>query len=56
MASNLTRDEARRARRLLDVESYQVELDLTGGDDHVPLGDHGPLPLRRGPARRRSST
>jgi aminopeptidase N len=32
VASNLTRDEARERARLLDVESYRVELDLTGGD------------------------
>ncbi|HTS99756.1 MAG TPA: aminopeptidase N [Streptosporangiaceae bacterium] len=32
MASNLTRDEARERARLLNVESYRVELDLTGGD------------------------
>ncbi len=32
MASNLTRDEARERARLLDVESYRVELDLSGGD------------------------
>ncbi len=32
MTSNLTRDEARERARLLDVESYRVELDLTGGD------------------------
>ena len=32
MASNLTRDEARERARLLDVESYRVDLDLTGGD------------------------
>ncbi len=32
MASNLTRDEARERARLLDVESYRVELDLTVGD------------------------
>ncbi len=32
MASNLTRDEARDRARLLNVESYRVELDLTGGD------------------------
>jgi aminopeptidase N len=32
LASNLTRDEARERARLLDVESYRVELDLTGGD------------------------
>ncbi len=32
MASNLTRDEARERARLLDVDSYRVELDLTGGD------------------------
>ena len=32
MASNLTRDEARERARLLDVESYRVELDLTGDD------------------------
>ena len=31
MASNLTRDEARDRARLLEVESYRVELDLTGG-------------------------
>ncbi|MGD0924003.1 MAG: aminopeptidase N [Streptosporangiaceae bacterium] len=33
MANNLTREEARDRRQLLDVASYQVELDLTGGDD-----------------------
>jgi aminopeptidase N len=32
VASNLTRDEARERARLLDVQSYQVELDLTGGE------------------------
>ena len=31
MANNLTREEARDRRQLLDVSSYQVELDLTGG-------------------------
>ncbi len=33
MASNLTRDEARNRADLLSVESYQVELDLTGQAD-----------------------
>ncbi|HEY7920457.1 MAG TPA: aminopeptidase N, partial [Streptosporangiaceae bacterium] len=33
MANNLTREEARDRRQLLDVGSYQVELDLTGNDD-----------------------
>ena len=33
MANNLTRDEARDRRQLLDVSSYQVELDLTGGEE-----------------------
>ncbi|WP_017541483.1 aminopeptidase N [Nocardiopsis halophila] len=32
MAGNLTRDEARERARLLDVASYDVELDLTTGD------------------------
>jgi aminopeptidase N len=32
VASNLTRDEARERARLLDVESYRVELDLAGGE------------------------
>ena len=32
MANNLTREEARDRRQLLDVRSYQVELDLAGGD------------------------
>jgi aminopeptidase N len=32
VANNLTREEARDRRQLLDVGSYQVELDLTGGD------------------------
>ncbi|RCV53819.1 aminopeptidase N [Marinitenerispora sediminis] len=32
MAGNLTRDEARERARILDVTSYDVELDLTGGD------------------------
>ncbi|WP_283137853.1 aminopeptidase N [Rhizohabitans arisaemae] len=33
MAGNLTRDEARERARLLTVESYQVELDLTEGEE-----------------------
>jgi aminopeptidase N len=33
VANNLTREEARDRRQLLDVGSYQVELDLTGDDD-----------------------
>jgi aminopeptidase N len=32
MASNLTRDEARERARLLTVQSYRVDLDLTGGE------------------------
>jgi aminopeptidase N len=32
LASTLTRDEARDRARLLDVHSYRVELDLTGGE------------------------
>ncbi len=32
MAANLTRDEARERSGLVTVGSYQVELDLTGGD------------------------
>jgi aminopeptidase N len=32
VASNLTRNEARDRARLLHVDSYQVELDLTGGE------------------------
>jgi len=31
VANNLTREEARERARLLEVESYEVELDLTGG-------------------------
>ncbi|MEU8245780.1 aminopeptidase N [Nonomuraea sp. NPDC048916] len=33
MAGNLTRDEARERARLLNVESYEVALDLTEGDE-----------------------
>ncbi|QSI48915.1 aminopeptidase N [Thermobispora bispora] len=33
MAGNLTRDEARERARLLKVHSYQVELDLTEGEE-----------------------
>ncbi|WP_327090501.1 aminopeptidase N [Nonomuraea sp. NBC_01738] len=33
MAGNLTRDEARERARLLQVEAYEVALDLTGGDE-----------------------
>ncbi|MDH2429753.1 aminopeptidase N [Sphaerisporangium sp. TRM90804] len=33
MAGNLTRDEARDRARLLNVESYSVELDLTEGEE-----------------------
>ncbi|GAA3746810.1 aminopeptidase N [Spinactinospora alkalitolerans] len=32
MAGNLTREEARERARILDVTSYDVELDLTSGD------------------------
>ncbi len=32
MARNLTRNEARDRARLLDVDSYLIQLDLTGGD------------------------
>ncbi|MGH3159967.1 MAG: aminopeptidase N, partial [Streptosporangiaceae bacterium] len=32
MAGNLTRDEARQRARLIDVESYEVELDVTGSE------------------------
>src|SRR5579859_306147 len=32
VASNLTRDEAHDRARLLDVRSYHVDLDLTGGE------------------------
>ena len=32
VAGNLTRDEARQRARLINVESYVVELDLTGGE------------------------
>jgi aminopeptidase N len=32
VAANLTRDEARTRAELITVSSYQVELDLTGGD------------------------
>jgi aminopeptidase N len=32
VAGNLTRDEARERARLIDVKSYAIELDLTGGD------------------------
>jgi aminopeptidase N len=32
VASNLTREQARERARLIDVESYHVELDLAGGD------------------------
>lgn len=33
MAGNLTRDEARERARLLSVQSYAVELDLTEGEE-----------------------
>src|SRR4051812_35507028 len=33
MAGNLTRDEALARTRLLDVESYAIDLDLTAGPD-----------------------
>jgi aminopeptidase N len=32
VSANLTRDEARQRSALVDVASYQVDLDLTGGD------------------------
>ena len=33
MAGNLTREEARQRAGLINVESYAVELDLTGAAD-----------------------
>ncbi len=36
MPRNLTREQARDRARLLDVESYHVELDLTGGETTFP--------------------
>ncbi|WP_049573413.1 aminopeptidase N [Nonomuraea sp. SBT364] len=48
MAGNLTRDEARERARLLKVESYEVALDLTTGDERfdsvttVRFGSTGP--------------
>jgi aminopeptidase N len=33
LGANLTRDEARERAALITVSSYQVDLDLTGGDD-----------------------
>jgi aminopeptidase N len=33
VANNLTRDEARERRQLLDVDAYRVELDFTGGGE-----------------------
>jgi len=33
VTNNLTRDEARERRRLLEVDSYRVALDLTGGPE-----------------------
>ncbi len=36
MADNLTRDEARARADLITVSSYQVELDLTGGESTFP--------------------
>jgi len=33
VASNLTRDEAHDRSRLVEVRSYHVDLDLTGGDE-----------------------
>ena len=61
--TNLTRDEAQTRARLLDVDSYTVELDLTTGEttfvDHhhprVPLHRAGRRDVRR-PGRRRRST
>jgi aminopeptidase N len=32
VASNLTRNEARDRARLIEIESYRIELDLTGGE------------------------
>ena len=33
VTNNLTRDEARERRQLLEVDSYRVELDFTGGPE-----------------------
>ena len=44
---NVTRDEAQARARLLDVEAYDVVLDLTIGDVTFRLDDHGAVPLHR---------
>jgi aminopeptidase N len=36
VSSNLTQDEARERADLITVASYQVELDLTGGETTFP--------------------
>ena len=47
VASNLTRDEARDRRQLLDVSSYQVELDLTGDAETFIAASTVSVPLRQ---------
>ncbi len=50
MTSNLTRDEARERAGHIMVESYQVELDLTGPGPDLRVGHHDPVQF--GPAGR----
>ena len=56
VADNLTRDEARTRAELISVDSYQVELDVTGGDSDLPFGIDDSISTARGPGRRPSST
>ena len=53
---NLTRDEAQARARLLSVDSYDVDLDLTASDADVPVDDRRAVPLHRARSAARSST
>ena len=50
MANNLTRDEARDRAELITVQSYQVSLDLTGGE--ITFRSGTTVTFSCGPARR----
>ena len=50
VASNLTRNEARDRAQLLEIESYRIELDLTGGE--TTFRSETTVALPRGEPRR----
>lgn len=47
--TNLTRDEAQERARLLTVDAYEIDLDLSGAQEGGTPGDDGKGVARTGP-------